>query len=315
MVVTSDSASPSNADRPPSGDSKSLGARPAEIASFLTSVFALFGAVAFAVIRPAVQIFYAQLGLRPEQVGISQASMVSRAAAIAGLALLLSVAGGLSGAAAFLLTRRVSGFVTSRVDSALAKRQMPAWQKYAVEMAPVVAIALLCAALIIILNALGGQAQGTSLFILSVIGLFVVVAALGAIVTSGLPWKTSWRVDRRILLLGGGGLILSVCTIVAATTWDAADSYGKSVISGHLKASEFNDIFGLVPGIAQVHTVKANNDPYDVCASDAVVYLGRDSDGTWVLLFERHNVGRVVRLDDADYRLVLGGESSQPCPK
>ena len=242
-------------------------------------------------IRPAVQFFYSPLGLRPEQVGISQASMVARAAAWGGLSLVIALGGLLSTRQAFKVGQATGQLLVRHSGESEWIQRVGRFAKnhfaifLLVLLAVVIAVAVPGVWLLIEItpDRPPSSALGAILYYTVGFCLLAFIAGLGSQQPGfGPAWMRGILLQRALILFALGiGLVVSGA--VAATTWHAADRFGNALIAGDSQAAvgnTFNNWFGLVNGAASVYDL-TGKDPLGVCDSSAVIPLGEDGGGTW----------------------------------
>jgi hypothetical protein len=204
--------------------------------SRLPAILAGLFAVTYGVLRPANELFYARLGLIPEDLGVTESTLIARAAAYVGVATAL----GMALLALFLLGIRLGQFVREVFDA-----------HYTVTAIPLVAVLVVAAFLMIGPFFLLRPGEGPS------IGLFVFIFCNFALFT-GVSWSVSWSVfwsvtrmelSSRPLIVRPGrrkipqfrartDVLLAVAatfmvsSIVVLDFWDKASSYGEYLLMG-----------------------------------------------------------------------------------
>ena len=309
--------------------------------SHLPAILAGLFAITYGVLRPANEYFYERLGLTPEDLGVTEPTLIARAASYAAV---LTVAG-VSFGAFFLLGRRLNGYLF-RVSSEALLKALENWKRspkgkamgrwwqglsrgWQVGVGAVIYVAFAAMSLwglmvvLQLLRQLGqtdttGSSNAASAVLMG--GLFFVfgwawstmVLAIGM-----LGQKDTPRFRTRTAVLVAVAATFTISSVTVLDFWDNAGRYGSHLLQGSRTTTDAETSKWLAVHISPARLISLKpKDDFLVCDGKKVPLLLGASGGFSIIISypdERMHGGQVLRLPESDYAVVGGLPQPEPC--
>lgn len=254
-------------------------ARSSDFGTWVSRVPAILAglfAVTYGGLRPANESFYTSLGLTPEDLGVTESTLIARAAAYVGVAAAL----GMALLAFFLLGIRLGQFIREVFDAHHKVRAIGF-------------VAILLGVQALLFNLAEAPNIGVSVFISCNCALLTGMYWSG----TETPWSSRHLIVRpgrrkmpqsrtRTAVLLAVAATFTVSSVVVLEFWDKASSCGEYLLmGGSLSSSD-----SLTSGLLAVHTSPARlislkpNDDYHVCDGKKVPLLLGSSGGFSIII-------------------------------
>lgn len=291
--------------------------------SLLAPIVTITFLISYGVLRPAHEAFYRKLGLTPEEVGLTETSMVGRSIINASVLLIAIGVIAVGFWAGFRLGRRAA--------SSRPSRKLSEWLDTRIKSSKVFRIIFLSVGTLVALffayrafsqitrpGGITAELDKIPLTTWASVGVYIVTwgvlsiflglgVGLGSVEKAlpswlrRLPWNT---------FVTAGVTIVVVCFFVQALRfWDVSAKGGEDLAAGKVPSSDFYDATGWLQIHVQPILVKSRTDPLKVCNLARYPYLvGTGIDNPMIMLFKDNSRSIIMRLPSAEYTVARGVE-------
>jgi hypothetical protein len=282
--------------------------------------------VSYGILRPSTEFFYAQLGLTPEDVGLSQSAIVARSVSYAALLVLsLAIPAALFGIAWMLGQSVKQSAFYPRLLRALGQ----IWEQSRIFRVVTIvvglgALAWFIARMVRQQTQPGGPAASFDIegdgswtsILLSTVAISVGFSLFGFLLGI-VPYQDLVPMGLRSLLrkvATPSALLLTLVIAMAAMValWDGATRAGEELMNGNAFSKKSQSaIFWIQTPIVPVHLV-ATADPLKICGNGQYPYaLGKANESTsLILLYKEGQPSIIVRAASSSYRIDRGVRSA-----